>query len=148
MIRADSILKPIFKNLGIDDGVRLARIKNNWQKIFKKPLTLHMSPSKLTEGELLINVDSPIWIQQLSYYKREIIENLNVYGVKGVRFRLGNISYAKRHKSHKREIKELSSADTLFIDDLISKINDDTLKESVKRAIEQSLKSGKYPKSG
>ncbi|MEW6107807.1 MAG: DUF721 domain-containing protein [Nitrospirota bacterium] len=147
MLRTDSILSPIIKNLGIDDGVCLARIKNNWYRIFNKPLSLHMYPSKFAEGELLINVDSPIWIQQLGYYKKEIIDKLSDYGVRDIRFRLGKI-YGKRENVPAREhaVKELSREDNLFVSELLSNINDESLKASIRKALEKSLRSSKSSK--
>lgn len=143
MIRADSLLRPILKNLGIEDGSRLAQIKQNWQKIISRPLSSHMSPSKLSGSELLLNVDSPIWLQQLGYYKREITEKLNAYGVRNVRFRLGKISQDKQHESHEEKIAELSSEETLFIAELISKLSDETIKDALKNAVEKSLRAAK-----
>ncbi|MDP3260906.1 MAG: DUF721 domain-containing protein, partial [Thermodesulfovibrionales bacterium] len=69
MKRADSLLAPLIKNLKLEDAVKLGRIKTGWADIFEKPVSLHMFPAMLKEGELLINVDSPMWMQQLSFYK-------------------------------------------------------------------------------
>lgn len=146
MIKTDSLIAPILKNLGIEEGVRLAQVKNNWHKIFAKPLSQHMFPSKLSGHELLLNVDSPIWLQQLSYYKREITQKLESYGVKDVRFRLGRISQKKQTESHTHGTAELSSEDAFFIEDVVSGIGDETIKESAKRAIEKSLTSIKHPR--
>ncbi len=143
MIKTDYLLTPILKNLGIEEGVRLVSIKNNWHYIFEKPLSLHMSPSRLSEGKLLINVDSPIWLQQLSYYKREITKKLDAYGVKDVHFRIGKLFHKKQFVSKRQKTAELSSEDTLFVSELISQISDDTIKEAVKRALEKSLSSKK-----
>lgn len=141
IVRTDSVLTPILKNLGIEAGVRLAQIKNNWQNIFDRPLSLHMYPSKLSAGELLLNVDSPIWIQQLTYYKKEIIEKLHSYGVKEVRFRIGRISPDKQIVPKSPVLRELSDEDKLFISDLTSEIKDEDLKGAVKTAVERSLKA-------
>jgi len=141
MVRAESVLTSILKNLGLEAGVRLAQIKTNWQNIFDRPLSLHMYPSKLSEGELLLNVDSPIWIQQLTYYKKEIIEKLYAYGVKEVRFRIGRISPDKQPVFKSPEHRKLSDEDNLFISDLTSEIKDEDLKKAVKTAVERSLKN-------
>jgi len=141
MVRTDSVLTPILKSLGLEAGVRLAQIKNNWQNIFHRPLSLHMYPSKLSEGELLLNVDSPIWIQQLTYYKKEIIEKLRSSGVKEVRFRIGRISPDKQSVAKSPGHRELSDEDNLFVSNLTSEIKDEALKKAVKTAVERSLKS-------
>ncbi len=95
MEKAGSLLEPVVKRLGIESGVRLSRIKNDWHTLFEKPLSLHMSPSRLTGGELLLNVDSPIWIQQLNFLKKEILKKLSRYGVREIRFRIGKVCPVK-----------------------------------------------------
>ncbi len=146
MERTDSLLASIVKRLGLEDGVRLARIKNNWRLIFDKPLSLHMSPSSLSEGKLLLNVDSPIWIQQLSYLKREITEKLTAYGVRDIQFRLGRISQTKRRSAPVRKHAEITSEDELFIVELTSRFSNEELKEAVKVAVERHLRLSKYPR--
>ena len=130
----------------------MSQIKNNWQDIFDKPLSLHMYPSKLSEGELLLNVDSPIWIQQLTYYKKEIINKLDAYGVKEVRFRIGRVSPDKRSvaasssSSSDNKHRELSAEDTSFISSLTSEIKDEDLKQAVKTVVKKSLQAPKRSK--
>lgn len=140
MEKAGSLLGPLVKRLGIESGVRLSRIKNDWRTLFDKPLSLHMSPSKLTEGELLLNVDSPMWVQQLNFYKKEIAAKLTGYGVRGIRFRIGKVSPVGSHEEKGRKLPDLSSEDVLFIDRLIGTINDVELKNAVRGAVEKSLR--------
>jgi len=89
--RAGSLIDSIMKDLGLSEGVALSRIKSNWPELFQPPLVYHMSPSALREAELLLNVDSPEWLQQLSFYREEILKRLGPFGVKEVRFRLGRV---------------------------------------------------------
>lgn len=141
MNRASSVLGPIIRRLGIGDGVMLARIKNDWHTIFEKTLSLHMSPSRLSEGELLLNVDPPIWIQQLTYHKAAILKKLSPYGIKTVRFRAGKIS-KDRHKPVVPDAPaELSTEEAAFISDLVSEIGDDELRNSVRGAAEKAMKA-------
>ncbi len=141
MEKADSLLGPLLRNLGIEEGVRLARLKNDWHTIFEKPISLHTSPSRLSEGELLLNVDSPIWIHQLSFCKGAIIEKLGAYGVRDVRFRIGKIPQKKQREQHARRAVQLSSDDALFISELTSGIGDEELKEAVRGAAEKSFRT-------
>jgi Dna[CI] antecedent, DciA len=136
--RASSLLEPVIKKLGIANGVRLSRIKNDWNLIFEKPLSLHMWPSKLAEGGLLLNVDSSIWIHQLGYHKSAILSKLAPYGIKDVRFRVGGIS-RKEEKEEVRAPAELSGQDRAFVSELVSDINDLTLRDLIRSAAEKSL---------
>jgi hypothetical protein len=144
MLKTDSLLAPILKNLCIEEDVRLARIRNNWETIFEKPLSLHMSPVRLTEGELLLYVDSPIWLQQLSYYKREMLNKLYRYGVKELRLSLGRISSKKPAEQRIREQKVLSPEDHRFISEVVLPLDDPDLKKAIRNALERSLQSSKH----
>jgi hypothetical protein len=142
--KAASLLSPLLKKLGIDEAVRLQRIRNDWQSLFEQPLLLHMSPSRLSEGSLLLSVDSPAWMQQLGFCKKEILMKLSGYGVRDLRFRIGRVSPTKHREDPCRKAMELSSEDTLFISGIISGIGDETLRETIRKTIEKSLLSGKY----
>lgn len=141
--KADSFFGPLIKSLGIADGVQLTQLKSDWNKIFEKTLSSHMAPSKLSEGELLLNVDSPIWIQQLNFCKKDLLTKLGPYGVQGIRFRLGRITEKRRNTPPAEELAEISPEDASFVTELISDLGDDGLKESVKKAAEKSLRAAK-----
>jgi len=141
MEKAGSLLGPVVKRLGIESGVRLSRIKNDWHTLFDKPLSLHMSPSRLTEGELLLNVDSPMWVQQLTFYKKEITAKLSGHGVRAIRFKIGKVSPLEPCEEKGRELSELSAEDGRFIEGLVDAIGDDELRNVVRSAVEKSLRA-------
>lgn len=143
MERAGSILTPAIKRLGIEEDVRLQRIKNDWDAIFNKPLSLHMSPSRLLEGELFLTADSPIWMQQLNFCRKEIIGKLAVYGVREIRLRVGKVSRQKNEDPDAAEQipRKVSDEDALFIDGLVAAVSDDELKTAIRRAAENFLSS-------
>ncbi|MDP2167008.1 MAG: DUF721 domain-containing protein [Thermodesulfovibrionales bacterium] len=90
MERAGLQIHSIMKGLGLEDGLRFYRIMSCWDETFQPPLSLHMRPARLKEAELLINVDSPLWLQQISFLKEDIIGRLGPFGVKKIRLRLGS----------------------------------------------------------
>lgn len=146
MKRLDSLLAPLIKNLDLEDGARLSRLKKTWHKIFHPPLVSHMYPSNFSEEELLINVDSPAWMQELHFFRNEIIAKLDSYGVKSVRFRLGivqAITYDKNSKQIRKEFKKLSDEEINYIENLTCKIPEEELREKIRRAIKKSVSSGK-----
>lgn len=143
MEKAGSLLGPVVKRLGIESGVRLSRIKNDWHSLFERPLSLHMSPSRLTEGELLLNVDSPIWIQQLNFLKKEILAKLSGHGVREIRFRIGKVSHVRNSEETCQKPSELSSDDASFIECLVNQISDAELRNAVRAAAEKSLRTKK-----
>lgn len=145
MERADSLLAPIIKNIGIEERVKFAEIKKNWEIIFNKPLSYHMSPYTFSNGELLLNVDSPVWLQELKFYKEEILKKLYSYGVRTVRFRLGKVSPKENTVSGKKRQKDLSlnAEEVSFIEQTIASLDDEPLKAIVKTSIEKAIKRGR-----
>jgi Dna[CI] antecedent, DciA len=145
--RADVLLKPLVRNLGLDDAIRLAQIKSQWHTLFQKPIAYHMSPSSLSGSELLLNVDSPIWLQELKFYQEDIIKKLTLYHVRTVRFRLGRV-YAIANQEGENEGlkgKPLTAHDQSFIEETVSNIEDEALKEVIKKAIAKAMTAGKRP---
>lgn len=140
MKRVDSLLAPLIKNLKLEDAVKLGRIRAGWADIFEKPVSLHMFPAMLKEGELLINVDSPIWMQQLSFYKDKIADKLQGFGVKAVRLRLGKVIPWEKEKGEKILLHKSITADVRsYIEKTVSPIRDEELREGIKKAIEKSI---------
>ncbi len=144
MRRADSLLAPLIRDLGIRDGVRLAGIRKDWSSLLADPVPLHTYPLMLSGDELLIAVDSPVWLQELQFYKENIVRKLGPYGVKAVRFRLGRVSaQAKPGGRSQKPLRRLTDKEHAFIQEEAAKIHDEGLKEKLKTTIEKAITSGK-----
>ena len=143
MKKTGAVLDPLLKNLGLESGVRLARIKHDWHEIFDEQITSNLFPASFSDRELLLHVTSPIWMQQFSFHKSEIIKKLSAYGVQDIRFRLGRIPQRKQNISPGRKAPELTRENVFFITELLSDISDESLKETIKKAVEKSLTSKK-----
>ncbi len=143
--RADFILASFIKNIGIEDGVKLTEIKKNWELIFGEPLSHHMAPWRLSNGELLLNVDSNVWLQELKFYKEDILKKLSSYGVKTLKLRLGRVSMKKDIITRKDMQKDVSlnSNELSFIEQTITRLNDESLKAIIKNSIVKAIKTGK-----
>jgi len=141
--KTGAVLGPLLKNLGLESGVRLARIKNDWYEIFDEQITANLFPVSFSDSELLLHVTSPIWMQQFSFHKSEIISKLSAYEVQNIRFRLGRIPQRKQKISTGRKAPELTRENMFFITELLSDISDENLKETIKKAVEKSLTSKK-----
>ncbi len=89
--RIGALIAHLVREMGMEEAVRFEEIKKKWEDIFGEPLSLHMYPSRLQRGELLINVDSPLWLQQLSFLKTQIIRNLAPFEIRDIRFRIGKL---------------------------------------------------------
>ena len=106
-----------------------------------------MFPAALNEGELLLHVESPAWMQQLKYYKKEIIRKLTSYDITDVRFRLGKITKTRLKKETQKPMRSLSSEEVSFAASLVADIRNEELKNSIRKAVEKSLIADRKPSS-
>lgn len=147
--KVGSLLSSIFKTLGIEDKIRLNSMQEEWHRLFNEPLSLHTYPVDIKEGELTINVDSPAWLGQLKFFKQDIIKKLQAYNVISVKFKHGRV-YQKRVKSSElrvqseknsktRNSKLLTHSELVWINETVSTVSDDKLKENIKKAIEKAI---------
>lgn len=137
----NTILSPIFKNLGMEDRIKLELMRNQWRNLFSEPLSLHTYPAEVKCEELLINVDSPVWLQQLKFFKADIIKKLRLYNIKHVRFRHGRVYHRETQGLTEQlpQSKPLTDSEITWINQTTSAISDAELKEEAKNAITKSL---------
>jgi len=129
----------------MEDRLALARLQREWPELFDVPLSLHTCPSSLNNGVLVVSVDSPLWLQQLKFFKQAMLQKLAAYGIKSINFKHGraNFSGADRAQAHSEQSikkeRKLDEADTEWIEQTISDVTDAELQERIKTVIEKSL---------
>jgi hypothetical protein len=143
-----SLCAPFIRELGIQDAVQLAAVKRDWDAIFSQPLSSHMSPCTLSHGEILLNVDSPVWLQELQYYKKEILGKLRPYGITSIRFKIGKVSGTVPRDRRRQEprVKRLTAEEISHVEDTVSQIDDRELRETIQKAMKRSLSVRKIKK--
>ncbi|MCL0036771.1 DUF721 domain-containing protein [Thermodesulfovibrionales bacterium] len=70
----------------MEERVKLELMRKEWNNLFSGPLSVHTYPVELKDKELLINVDSPVWLGQLKFFKQDIIGKLHSYNIKEISF--------------------------------------------------------------
>ena len=137
-----NLLPSLFKNLGIEDRIKLSDLQSSWNTLFNEPLSQHTHPVDLKDGVLVLNVDSPAWRGELKFFKDKIVENLRSYDIKDIRFKNGRVykkkniaADSKRNKVLEEKNRPLTESEQAWIDETISNISDLELMENVKKAI-------------
>ena len=134
LYRVGAQIQRIARNLGFESSLRLARIKGQWDVIFSGPVTLHAWPVKLDRSTLTIVVDSPAWLQQLSFLKDDLVLKLADFGVRDIRFRTGHIPRNPPVKPVPAA-RDLTGEDLSLIDNETSHVKDAALKDNIRNAI-------------
>lgn len=136
------IISSLMKELGIEDKMKLDTLRDKWTTLFGEPLSLHTYPAELTKGELLVNVDSPAWLQQLKYFRTAVITKLQAYSVTSVKFRHGRI-YRKKDPEppggNTPAKRRLTEAEKKWIEDTIAEIEDADLREGFRAIMGKAL---------
>ncbi len=139
----NNILKKFIKELGLESGLTLQAIKNQWEHLVGQTIALHTSPDTIKGKILTLVVDTPQWMHHLSFYKQEIVEKLDRYNINEVRFRLGKLpTIIKKEREGTSNIECLKEEDKMYIKDTISVIKDEELKKRVKTLLIHSLTKG------
>ncbi len=142
MQRAGNILRKFTKELGLEGGIRLNVIRNQWANIVGQTIAAHTAPDTIKGKILTLTVDTPQWMHHLSFYKEEISIKLKSYDVTGVRFRLGKLP-EKANGGGERENLILTDDDLRYIENTLKNIKDEELKEKFRTLLTHGLTKGK-----
>jgi hypothetical protein len=153
MKKVGTLLSSIFKNLGIEDKIRLNSMQEEWNRLFNEPLSLHTYPVDIKDRELTINVDSPAWLGQLKFFKPDIIKKLHAYDIDSVKFKHGGV-YQKRangsalrvqneNNPETQNSKPLTLSEIEWINETVSTVSDSELQENIRKAILKAVTSNK-----
>jgi hypothetical protein len=123
------------KDLGMENAMRFHLIETQWDRLMGGTLALHASPANLSGAQLLIFVDAPAWLQELSFRKAEIIKKLEAFGIRDVRFKVGRTR--KPLPKPVSTSRPLTEAEKTLITEILSPIKDAEVREHARLAIER-----------
>lgn len=90
----NALVPGVMKGLGLEQRLQQSQVFYLWPEIVGKDIALHAQPVSLRNGQLVVAVDHPVWMQELSrYHKALILQKVQArVGAKAVReicFRIG-----------------------------------------------------------
>ncbi len=120
MVTAGTVLKRLSREIGIESAIKLAEIQAKWQDIFDHRLTGHMYPHEIRGDVLIINVDSPLWLQELTYLKKELLKKLGVFFLKDIILKVGKVTRLQTEPKSTSEVlvQSLRETPSWALDDL------------------------------
>ncbi len=146
MERIGSLLLSSFDNLGLRERIAYDAVRRDWHALCGQPLSLHTFPADLRSGILTLNVDSPLWLRQVTLLKGELRGRLQAYDVVEVRSRLGRVSPKGRFEPADADLAEtahgrtLSDEDLTWLTETVSAVHDGDLKLVLRDTIAKALK--------
>jgi hypothetical protein len=137
-----NILKTFVKDYGLEGGVVLNSIQNQWGNIAGQTVAAHTFPDTIKGKVLTLIVDTPQWLHHLSFFKEEIATKLKSYNVIEVRFKLGKLPENTKETRAAGDVK-LSEDDLIYLENTLKNLKDEDLREKFRTLIVHGLMRGK-----
>lgn len=144
-------MRGFIKDTVPDSFLVLAYLRRDWPEIVGKGIAHHSLPGSIRNGTLTVNVDDPIWIQELSLQKDSIRENITAHYAENdipklfqtIKFRIGDITREIRTGDEPAEMR-VDGETMKKIDKSVSAVEDPDLREALKNyLLAASLKEEK-----
>jgi len=137
-----NILNTFVKEYGLEGGIVLNSIQNQWEHIAGQTVAAHTFPDTVKGKILTLIVDTPQWLHHLSFYKDEIVSKLKSYNVTEVRFKLGKLPENSKETRVAGDIT-LSEDDLKYLENTLRNLKDEDLREKFRKLIAHGLVRGR-----
>ena len=138
------VLNNLLRRCGMDTKIREMSVLRSWPQVVGEAISKHSQPVAIRKGNLFVNVDSSVWLAQLSHFKTKIILEFNKRSgrelIQDIYFRLGSVSsspYRKRKATSGLDRVTLDKEDVEWIDKTATRIKDHNLRRLLKRILSQ-----------
>jgi predicted nucleic acid-binding Zn ribbon protein len=74
--RLGEALSEVARDLHLDDPDDVAAVMAAWPDAVGEAVAAHVRPRRLQDGELLVEVDAPVWATQLRYLEEDVLRRL------------------------------------------------------------------------
>lgn len=79
MQKVSGILQKLLKQYGLEGKMVEYTMSDKWEAIVGKNIAAHSCPAGIHHKRLYVIVDSPVWLQEMSFYKDDLAEKVNNY---------------------------------------------------------------------
>ena len=91
-LRVGAILPQVLATLGLDEKFEEGRLRQGWPAVVGEVVAKRSRPRALREGILHIEVEGSVWMQELWFHQKEILERVREtfpkLPVTGIRFEI------------------------------------------------------------
>jgi hypothetical protein len=138
------VLRPYIHRSGLVPRIRENRLIEAWEQIVGKGVAEATEPSRLQNRTLQVKVVNSVWMQQLQFHKKLMLEKVNEFlgepFLQDLRFMLGE--KAAERKGKEREavpIRELKREEKEKIEGAVGYLPDGEIREVLSRLFARGL---------
>ncbi len=140
------LLKAMSKNLGLEKGMDLFRLKEGWPDIVGHTIASHTSPQAIRYHVMTLHVDGAAWLHELSFLKEEIRQKINRQlgknVVRSLRLKIGpvsDLSESRQSMTSQKKRTPLTTEAQALVKEQVSVVSDDALKRAIRKAMVHHL---------
>lgn len=74
--RINEALSEVASDLNLDNPDDVAAVMAAWSEAVGEAVAAHVRPRRLHDGELLVEVDAPVWATQLRFLEEDVLRRL------------------------------------------------------------------------
>ncbi len=142
--KLSTTIDKILKARGMQNRLPEYRISSQWVNMVGPAIARHAQPRTLRGGRLLVIVDSPAWMQQLSLLKPDIIgklnNNLDMNTIRDLTLKLGEIASLSTQSPEREQVPAIiTQEEREAIAQSVHDVSDSEIREAIKRMIEKHL---------
>lgn len=147
-LRVGDILKEAMKRRNIPVDIGSGKIVSDWENTVGPVISQQTRPEKIRNRTLYLTVSSPIWMQQLQFMKKELLEKVNAAlqkeAVSDIFFNVGVIEHQPAvPKKPDFRLDEssfpLKPRDKRLIKETLSRVKDPELGRIIERAMKKGI---------
>jgi len=71
------VIEHLIKSEGIEKPILQSKALTDWEEIVGKKIAKHSTPEEVKHGVMMVKVETPVWRNELTLRKNEILEKLN-----------------------------------------------------------------------
>lgn len=138
--RIGGLLKQVFGARGMEERLNRYQAWLIWDQVVGKQIAARARPLRFRQGVLEVQVDHPVWMQQLQMLKPQILEKLNRQlpnaKIEDIFLRKAPTPYAVKPQVPapiKLQLAELTDAERQQIDQLLEPLADPELRDEMRR---------------
>ncbi|HET6369948.1 MAG TPA: DUF721 domain-containing protein [Nitrospiria bacterium] len=137
-----SLLEPIIRAHRLEPGLLSMRLQSQWLDLVGPQIAAHSYPLEIRRDTLTVVVDSPVWSQELSLLKEELIRRVNSLQkrpfLRQIRFRIGEIPASPPRKPD-FPAASVDNSNFSGAEGLAETLSDPDLKNRLKRILQRTL---------
>ncbi len=146
--RLSSSLDGLLRSYGFGGKLSEYRVFGKWDKAVGEAIARHARPLAVRGTKLLLVVDSPAWMQQLSLMKPQIMEKVNQMlgrdAIKDITLKLGEVEMPqKKEPAYRPAPVQLDDETIQQIDGYVKDLEDEETRDALRRLIEKDFQQKK-----